>query len=98
MDRIIDHALNVQLYNKMKENNNTIMSALELDRKKYPEKYNPATLPPLWYSSQPMSVYPDTPMHLFSGIVKAVIKLSFRVLKEDGKLDSYLRMMRDSKT
>ena len=33
MDRIIDHALNVRLYNKMKENNNTIMSALELDRK-----------------------------------------------------------------
>ena len=65
--------------------------------KNNPEKYNPAVLPPMWYSSQPMSIYPDTPMHLFSGIVKAVIKLSFRVLKEDGKLESYLRIMKDSK-
>ena len=96
-DRIIDHALNVRLLNEMKEKNDPIMSVLEADKQNNPMKYNPAVLPPMWYSSQPMSIYPDTPMHLFSGIVKAVIKLSFRVLKEDGKLESYLRILKESK-
>ena len=70
---------------------------MKSDKETHPEKYYPASLPPLWYSFQPMHTYPDTPMHLFSGIVTAVIKLSFRALKETNKLDSYLKIIRGCK-
>ena len=96
-DKIIDHALNIRLYNEMEEANDPILSVMKSDKAKHPEKYYPASLPPLWYSFQPMHTYLDTPMHLFSGIVKAVIKLSFRALKETNKLDSYLKIIRGCK-
>ena len=35
-------------------------------------------------------------MHLMSGIVKAVVKLSFRALKANNKLGEYVRSLRDS--
>ena len=54
------------------------------------KKYELADLPPLLNSTQQMNIFPDSPMHLFSGIVKAVIKLSFRALKVCSKLDGFL--------
>ena len=81
----------------MEEVDDPIMSALKADKEKYPEKYKLANLPPLWFSLQPMNIYPDSLMHLFSGIIKAVIKLSFCTLKEDSKLDSFLKIMKTPK-
>ena len=49
-DKIIDHALNIRLYNEMEEANDPILSVMKSDKAKHPEKYYPASLNPLWYS------------------------------------------------
>ena len=36
-------------------------------------------------------------MHIYPGTVKAVMKISFRALKIDNKLESYLRILKRSK-
>ena len=68
---------------------NTIVS----DSKKHPEKYSLAKLPPLWNSNRPMYSYPESPMHLLSGIVKAVMKLSFKALSFQNKSESFLNIL-----
>ena len=95
-DRIIDNALNVKLLSNVDRSSsayNTIVS----DSKKHPEKYSLAKLPPLWNSNRPMYSYPESPMHLLSGIVKAVMKLSFKALSFQNKSESFLNILRESK-
>ena len=97
-DSITDNALNVRLLKELKnENNDTVYKSLMKDKLQNPEKYELSRLPTSWNSKQEMSSYPDAPMHLYSGTVKAVMKLSFRALKNDHKLDSYLRLLKGSK-
>ena len=69
-----------------------MLSVSKKDRGQHPEKYKPADFPPLWSSLQPMSIYPESLMHLFSGIVKAVVKLSFCAFREDQKLNSFFKL------
>ena len=97
-DAIIDNALNVRLLRELEnEKDNTVYDVLVKDKLKNPEKYKLTRLPTSWNSTQEMCSYPDAPMHLYSGTVKAVMKLSFRALKRDNKLDSYLRLLKRSK-
>ena len=62
-----------------------------------PEKYQLAKLPPVWHSGRHMHTYPDSPMHLFSGVVKAVMKLSFNVLSSQSKLGNFLNVLKKEK-
>ena len=44
-----------------------------------------------------MYTYQDAPMNIYSGTVKVVVKLSFRALKIDNKLERYLRILKISR-
>ena len=97
-DSILDNALNVRLLHDLEKNkDDEVYQALVKDKTEHPEKYSLAKLPTSWNSTQEMCSYPDAPMHLYSGTVKAVIKLSFRALKDEHKLESYLRLLTRSK-
>ena len=97
-DSITDNALNVRLLKELEnENDDTVYKSLMKDKLQNPEKYELSQLPTSWNSKQEMSSYPDAPMHLYSGTVKAVMKLLFCALKNDHKLDSYLRLLKGSK-
>ena len=97
-DSILDNALNVRLLHDLEKNkDDEVYQALVKDKTEHPEKYSLAKLPTSWNSTQEMCSYPDAPMHLYSGTVKADIKLSFRALKNEHKLESYLRLLTRSK-
>ena len=79
-DRIIDNALNVRLMNQMREENHPVLETIERDMASNPSKYKLVKLPPVWHNGRAMHTYPDSPMHLFSGVVKAVMRLSLNAL------------------
>ena len=95
-DRIIDNALNVKLLKNI-GSQSAAFNSIVCDSKKNPEKYSLAKLPPLWYSERQMSSYPESPMHLLSGVVKAVMKLSLRAMSFQNKSESFLNILRNSK-
>ena len=90
-DDIIDNALNIWIVKKLKEDNDPMLPIVLDNKEKYPEKYMAAPLPPLWNSTDNINIYPDSPMHLFSGTVKAVLNLTFYVLKKKHRFTPFLK-------
>ena len=95
-DRIIDHALNVRLRTELSCINHPSLDALKKDEEDHPEKYQLAPLPPLWFGEDEIHSFPDSPMHLLSGIVKAVLKLSFKAMKMTGQLNEFFKLIKAS--
>ena len=96
-DRIIDNALNVRLMNQMREENHPVLETIERHMASNPDKHRLAKLPSVWHSGRPMHSYPDSPMHLFSGVVKAVMGLSLNVLAAQNKKESFMKVLKKSK-
>ena len=52
-----------------------------------------AKLPPLWYRNDDIHCFPDSPMHLLFGIVKATLKLLLKALKQNGQYSHFMKLL-----
>ena len=92
-ESVIDHALNVRLLNNIDNSTHKSFEPLQKDKMNNPSKYMLAKLPPLWYGNDDIHCFPDSPMHLLSGIVKATLKLSLKALKQNGQYGHFMKLL-----
>jgi len=93
--KILEHSMNMKLYEYLssKADDPSTQGArktIEKDKEKNPSLYEKCSLPATWLSNVPLHSYHDVPMHLYSGLVKAVMKLTVAVLKRRGMFGSLL--------
>ena len=96
-ESVIDNALNVRLMNNLDRSIHGSFEALQKDKVKNPRKYMLAKLPPLWYGNDDIHCFPDSPMHLLSGIVKSTLNLSLKALKVNGQYSHFMKLLSENK-
>ena len=93
--KILEHSMNMKLYEYLSSkaddpSTQGSWKTIEKDKKKNPSLYKKCSLFATWLSNVPLHSYHDVPMHLYSGLVKAVMKLTVVVLKRRGMFGSLL--------
>ena len=99
---IIEHSMNMKLHMYLLSKNgqgdaNGPLATIEIDKEKNPSTYKRRRLPPTWSAPEPLYLYHDAPMHLYSGLVKAVMKLTVTVLKKRGMFGNLLSTVSSGK-
>ena len=97
-ENIINHAMNCNLLSFLEQSDDPqdeeALSAIRVEKELKPNLYEIPKLPTFWLGTDPLNQFHDTPMHLFSGVVKAVTSLAVKALKLKGTFSSLLSLVK----